>query len=90
MVSSGGYTCGASSCSGTLYAYNAATLDLLWCTNPNSYCDGSAVFLPSTFARPTIVNGNIYVPTNGIYKAGNSSCTPSAPCSGVIVYIHNP
>lgn len=78
-------------CSGTLYAYDAATLDLLWCTNSLSACDNSTAFIPATFARPTIVNGNVYVPTyGGITKAGNPICTTSAPCSGVIAYIHNP
>jgi hypothetical protein len=57
----------------------------------SAYCDNSTAFVPATFARPTIVNGNVYVPTYGqITKAGNPSCTSSAPCSGVIVYVHNP
>jgi hypothetical protein len=78
-------------CSGTVYAYDADTLSLLWCTNSLSYCDNSAVFVPATFARPTIVNGNVYVPTHGgITLAGNASCTPATPCNGVVVYIHNP
>jgi hypothetical protein len=78
-------------CSGTIFAYDADTLDLLWCTNSLAYCDNSTAFVPATFARPTIVNGNVYVPTYGqITKAGNPSCTSSAPCSGVIVYVHNP
>jgi outer membrane protein assembly factor BamB len=82
-------------CAGTLYAYDATTLDLLWCTNSLKYsatnCDNSTTFVPATFARPTIVNGNIYVPTyGGITKAGNPKCTTAAPCSGVIVYVHNP
>jgi hypothetical protein len=78
-------------CTGTLYAYDANTLNLLWCTNSLSYCDNSTAFVPATFARPTIVNGNIYVPTfGGITKAGNADCNAAEPCNGVIVYIHNP
>jgi hypothetical protein len=78
-------------CSGTLYAFDADTLNLLWCTNSLSYCDNSTAFVPATFARPTIVNGNIYIPTfGGITKAGNPKCTLSAKCNGVVVYIHNP
>ena len=78
-------------CTGTLYAYDANTLNLLWCTNSLSYCDNSTAFVPATFARPTIVNGNIYVPTfGGITKAGNADCNLVEPCNGVIVYIHNP
>jgi hypothetical protein len=78
-------------CSGTLYAFDAETLQTLWCTNSQSYCDNSAAFRTASFARPTIVNGNVYVPTyGGITKAGNSNCTSSAPCAGVIVYVHNP
>lgn len=81
-------------CTGTIYAYDAATLDLLWCTNSVHYsqrnCDNSTVFQGATFARPTIVNGNVYVPTHGITKAGNPNCTSTTPCSGVLVYIHNP
>jgi hypothetical protein len=78
-------------CSGTLFAFDAATLNLLWCTNSLAYCDNSTAFVPATFARPTIVNGNVYVPTfGGITQAGNASCTSSAQCNGVIVYIHNP
>jgi hypothetical protein len=78
-------------CSGTLFAFDAATLNLLWCTNSLGYCDNSTAFVPATFARPTIVNGNVYVPTfGGITQAGNANCTSSAKCNGVIVYIHNP
>jgi hypothetical protein len=78
-------------CSGTVFAYDADTLELLWCTNSLTYCDNSTAFVPATFARPTIVNGNVYVPTYGqITKAGNPNCTSSAPCAGVIVYVHNP
>jgi len=78
-------------CTGTLFAYDAETLEKLWCTNSESYCDNSAVFQPAYFAKPTVVNGNIYVPTYGlISKAGNPSCTASTPCNGVIVYVHNP
>lgn len=78
-------------CSGTLFAFDAETLQKLWCTNSLSYCDNSTSFAPATFARPTIVNGNVYVPTYGnITKAGNPSCTVLTPCSGVIVYVHHP
>jgi hypothetical protein len=81
----------APSYAGTLFAYDATTLNLLWCTNSLSYCDNSANFIPATFNRPTIVNGNIYIPTfGGISKAGNAACTSAAPCNGVVVYLHNP
>jgi hypothetical protein len=76
-------------CTGTVFAFDAATLQKLWCTNSETYCDNSAYFQPAPYARPTIVNGNVYVPTYGlISKAGNPNCTTSAPCSGVIVYLH--
>ena len=78
-------------CSGTLFAFDAETLQKIWCTNSQSYCDKSAAFQPSPYNKPTIVNGNVYLPTNGlISKAGNPSCTSSAPCSGVLVYLHKP
>ena len=77
-------------CSGTLFAFSADTLKKIWCSSGESYCDKSAAFTAPSFNRPTVVNGNVYVPTYGITKAGNPACTSSAPCSGVIVYIHNP
>ena len=78
-------------CSGTLYAFDATTLRKIWCTNSMAYCDNSAVFQPAPYNRPTIVNGNVYLPTYGsITKAGNPSCTTSTPCSGMIVYLHKP
>jgi hypothetical protein len=77
-------------CSGTLYAFDAETLHTLWCTNSLPYCDHSAAFATASFARPTIVNGNVYVPTyGGVTKAGNPNCTSSTPCAGVIVYLHH-
>jgi hypothetical protein len=76
-------------CSGTLFAFDADTMTKLWCSNSESYCDNSAAFQPAPYNRPTIVNGNVYIPTYGlITKAGNPACTPSAPCSGMIVYLH--
>jgi hypothetical protein len=76
-------------CSGTLFAFDADTLQKLWCTNAESYCDNSAAFQPAPYARPTIVNGNVYIPTHGlITKAGNPDCTAADPCSGMIVYLH--
>ena len=76
-------------CTGTIFAFDAATLQKLWCTNSETYCDNSAFFQPAPYSRPTIVNGNLYVPTHGlISKAGNPNCTTSEPCSGIIVYLH--
>jgi hypothetical protein len=82
-------------CAGTIFAYDATSLNLLWCTNSLTYsstnCDNSTSFVTATFARPTVVNGNVYVPTyGGITKAGNPNCTSAEPCSGIIVYVHNP
>ncbi len=40
---------------GTLYAYDAATLNLLW-SSPDTFTE-------SAYGLPTVVNGNAYVPT---------------------------
>jgi hypothetical protein len=83
----------APDCSGTLFAYDANTLSLLWCSNSQQYCDqaNSTVFAKTPFARPMIVNGNVYIPTGGVTQsqATGAACT-TVPCSGVLVYIHTP
>ena len=76
---------------GTLLAYDAASLHLLWCSSALYSCDSSSAFKTSLFAVPTIVNGYAYVPTSGITKVPSTShayatCTSSAPCYGVLVY----
>ncbi len=68
---------------GTMFAYDADTLSLLWCTNSLSYCDGSSAFSVPTFGLPTILNGNVYVPTYGVTISGST-------VSGLIVYLHTP
>ena len=76
---------------GTLLAYDAASLQLLWCSSALYSCDSSSAFTASLFAVPTIVNGYAYVPTSGISRVPSTShayatCTSSAPCYGVLVY----
>ena len=75
---------------GTLLAYDAPTLKLIWCSNTlDSYCDQSSAFTASVFAVPTVVNGYTYVPTSGITAVPSYShvtCTSLAPCYGVLVY----
>jgi len=39
-----------------------------------------------SFSIPTINNGYVYIPTSGITASSGSSCSSSAPCSGVVVY----
>jgi hypothetical protein len=76
---------------GTLLAYDAASLQLLWCSSALDSCDSSSAFTTSLFAVPTIVNGYAYVPTSGINRVPSTShayttCTSSAPCYRVLVY----
>jgi hypothetical protein len=47
----------------------------------------------ASFALPTVVNGNVYIPTSGIIydlPAGSSlaACTQAKPCSGLVVYCY--
>jgi hypothetical protein len=44
-------------------------------------------------AGPTVVNGDVYIPTTGIthyipYGDTSPVCTTSAPCSGLVVYCY--
>ncbi len=72
---------------GSLYAYDAESLSLLWCNNTSgSPCDSSSSFTAPRFALPTIANGYVYIPTAGITSMAGSSCTAGSPCSGVAVY----
>ena len=77
---------------GTVFAYDAETLNMLWCSSASA-CGSSSPsgFTSPTFAVPTIVNGNVYIPTTGItMSASNPACTSSAPCSGILVYAGRP
>jgi hypothetical protein len=74
---------------GALFAYDATTLTLRWCTN--SGCTSSpniTGFTTAKFALPTVVNGYAYIPTNGITALTTTSaiCTSTSPCNGVAVY----
>ncbi len=72
---------------GSLYAYDAETLSLLWCNNGSgSPCDNSSTFTAARFALPTVVNGYVYIPTAGISSMTGSSCSATSPCSGIAVY----
>lgn len=74
---------------GTLLAYNAASLSILWCSSAQTGCDNSSSFYMSLFPTPTVVNGYAYVATSGIYKVPSTShatCTSSSQCYGVLVY----
>ncbi|MGO4880564.1 MAG: hypothetical protein ACLP59_07055 [Bryobacteraceae bacterium] len=85
-----------------LAAYDAANVanGPIWCTS-NSVVSSCPTTSQSTFFEisensfnstgvsfsiPTINNGYVYIPTSGITASAGSSCSPSAPCSGVIVY----
>ncbi len=78
---------GTGSVPGILYAYDG-NLNLLWCSaSAWSPCEFSSAFTPESFALPTVVNGNVYVPTAGIASPG-SGCSSTSQCSGVLVYVH--
>lgn len=86
-----------------LNAYNSS-LALEWSTsNSNIYAhnptfavtvpqfNNSSAHQAASFALPTIVNGDVYIPTTGItyyVPSGSESpvCTQSSPCSGLVVY----
>jgi len=71
---------------GTVLAYDAGTLALKWCSN--SSCSSSpAAFNAPVFSLPTVVNGNVYIPTFGITITGTlpAGCSAS-PCSGLVWY----
>ncbi len=73
----------------TLFAYNSA-LSIAWCSNAMSYCSNSSYqtkFTQTKFSMPTVVNAYAYIPTGGIQQSSqNSTCTSTAPCSGLLVY----
>ena len=85
-----------------LNAYDALTLTQLWSSYTTSnpgHCFGpcfsitpppagnSCTIPASTFGLPTIVNGDVYIPTYQItYSAANASCSYGEPCSGLVVY----
>lgn len=73
---------------GSLYAYDAETLSLLWCNNTSGTpCDSSSTFAAARFALPTVVNGYVYIPTAAIGMTGGPSADCSASqCSGLVVY----
>jgi hypothetical protein len=77
---------------GSLYAYDASNLNLIWCSNASGCATSNSVFTAPTFAVPTIANGYIYIPTAGITAVGTHSGATCAPlpvgpvCSGVLVY----
>jgi hypothetical protein len=90
---------------GILYAYDTS-LGRLWCSYSGCTSSNSSAFIlgsPTTgahgataFGLPTIVNGYVYIPNNGITAAGgnpNFGCpnAPStgAPCAGLVVYSGN-
>jgi len=80
---------------GSLFAYDAESVTLRWCSATHTPCDNSSFFSltnpngggTSIFAEPTVVNGYAYVPTWGVNVSGgpSGSCT-STQCSGVLVY----
>jgi len=85
-----------------LTAYNAPTLSKIWSsynTSITTGCNGPCFTInapppanqcaaPSgSFALPTIVNGNAYIPTYSITSSStDTACTAAAPCSGIVVY----
>ena len=85
-----------------LNAYDAVTLAQLWSTyntNNPGHCYGpcfaitppppanSCQIPAATFGLPTIVNGDVYIPTYQITSSTlNASCTYGEPCSGLVVY----
>jgi hypothetical protein len=73
---------------GSLYAYDAEDLSLLWCNNTSGApCDGSSKFGAARFALPTVANGYVYIPTAAISMTGGpSSSCGSSYCSGLVVY----
>ena len=77
---------------GALFAYDAETLNLLWCSSSQACTTASSsTFTNATFAVPTIANGHLYIPTAGISQTtSNAACTSSAPCSGILVYAGQP
>ncbi|MGA2742017.1 MAG: hypothetical protein ABSG65_31820 [Bryobacteraceae bacterium] len=69
----------------TIYSF-AGRLTLEWCTN--SSCSSTpAAFNAPVFCLPTVVNGNVYIPTFGITITGTlpAGCSAS-PCSGLVWY----
>lgn len=72
---------------GALYAYDAGSLQLRWCSNATTCTASVSTFTNSTFALPTVANGYAYIPTSGIALSGTlpTGCAAS-PCSGVLVY----
>jgi hypothetical protein len=85
-----------------LNAYDAPTLTQIWSTyntNNPGHCFGpcfaitpppaanSCTIPASTFGLPTIVNGDVFIPTYQItYTSTNPSCSYGQPCSGLVVY----
>ena len=71
----------------TLFAYDAS-LNALWCASSMPICNASVTYHNTKFALPTVVNGYVYVPTNGLtYSAGGSMCPSSGTsCSGILVW----
>jgi hypothetical protein len=79
---------------GALYAYDPGTLAKLWATVNLSPVPFFSLTYPAfnatagnaagLYAEPTIVNGNVYVPTFGINSS--TSCSTSSPASGIIVF----
>jgi len=54
---------------------------------------GAGPYQSASFALPTVVNGDVYIPTSAItyYEPSGSTspvCTTSAPCSGLVVYCY--
>jgi hypothetical protein len=85
-----------------LTAYNAPTLTKIWssynnnittgchgpCFTINQAPPGNQCASPSgSFALPTVVNGNAYIPTYSIAGVStDTACTAASPCSGLLVY----
>ena len=85
-----------------LNAYDALSLTQLWSsynTSNPGHCFGpcfsitpppaanSCTIPAATYGLPTIVNGDVYIPTYSItYSTANPTCTYGAPCSGLVVY----
>jgi hypothetical protein len=89
-----------------LNAYDSA-LTLKWSSsNPTTHNPTFALTVPqfnnsadasqyaaASFALPTVVNGDVYIPTSGITYylpsgATTAVCTTSSPCSGLVVYCY--
>jgi hypothetical protein len=79
---------------GALYAYDPGTLAKLWATVNLSPVPFFSLTYPAfnatagnaagLYAEPSIVNGNVYVPTFGINSS--TDCSTSSPASGIIVF----